>query len=165
MALVAEPSLRIVLHHTKLNKYRKEGRGDDGEVRVCYTTEAPTSTFPDATYCGLFCYNPASKYFQMQRIAPHPHLNVFSDATYCGLFCHTNTSPLLHKVNFVVSESWTNLQNVNCNIVPLFNIHSFSLVAEFHPYNMKSKFSNRLLLKRIGIVGIEVTLHNQELVF
>ena len=142
MALVAEPSLRIVLHHTKLNKYRKEGRGaDDGEVRVCYTTEAPSSTFPDATYCGLFCYNPTSKYFQMQRIASHPHLNVFSDATYCRpLLPHhpTNTSPLMHKVNFGLSESWANLQNVNCNIVPLFNIHSFSLVAEFDPYNMKS---------------------------
>ena len=57
----------------------------------------------------------------------------------------------MHKVNFGLSESWTNLQNVNCNIVPLLNIHSFSLVAEFHPYNMKSKFSDRLLLKQKGI--------------
>ena len=127
---------------------------------------------------------PRRPHSQMQRTAASfattLHLKVFSDATYSPssppqcifrrnilrpLLPHhlTNTSPLLHKVN--IGESWTNLQNVNCNIVPLFNIHSFSLVADFHPYNMKSKFSNRLLLKRIGIVGIEVTLHNQELVF
>ena len=141
MALVAEPSLRIVLHHTKLNKYRKEGR--EG---------------PMMERCGSVTpRKPRRPHSQMQRTAASfattPPQSIFRCNVSRPLLPHhpSNTSPLMHKVNFGLSESWTNLQNVNCNIVPLFNIHSFSLVAEFHPYNMKSKFSDRLLLKQKGI--------------